>query len=131
MVPQRLKPDSLQSMYVRPDARCGEVGRTLQKHESFRKLISRVVQYATGEGAGCGKTPVFEGYGLPRRSEHQAVRTCFAMNSALAAEGTRAYLSNGTLLTAVFFQPLQFFPYFDVPVPWILLQGMPFIGKDQ
>src|ERR1700733_7250937 len=30
--PQRLKPDSLQSIYVRPDARFGEVGRTLQKH---------------------------------------------------------------------------------------------------
>jgi hypothetical protein len=28
-----------------------------------------------------------EGYGLPRRSEHQAVRKCFAINSALAAEG--------------------------------------------
>jgi hypothetical protein len=27
-----------------------------------------------------------EGYGLPRRSEHQAVRKCFATNSALAAE---------------------------------------------
>jgi hypothetical protein len=31
-VPQ-LKRDSLQSIYVRPDARCGEVGRTLQKNE--------------------------------------------------------------------------------------------------
>jgi hypothetical protein len=31
-VPQRLKPDSLQSIYVRPE------GRTLQKSEFFRKL---------------------------------------------------------------------------------------------
>ena len=38
IVPQRLKLDSLQSIYVRPDARSGEVGRTLQKHEFFRKL---------------------------------------------------------------------------------------------
>jgi|ERR1700733_9320187 hypothetical protein len=34
-VPQRLKPDSLQSIYVRPE------GRTLQKHEFFRKLWRR------------------------------------------------------------------------------------------
>jgi hypothetical protein len=34
----------------------------------------------------CGK-PLPGGYGLPRRSEHQAVRECFAMNSALVAEG--------------------------------------------
>jgi hypothetical protein len=40
-VPKRLRPDSLQSIYVRPDARCGEVGRTLQKHEFFRKLLRR------------------------------------------------------------------------------------------
>jgi hypothetical protein len=33
--PQRLKPDSLQSIYVRPE------GRTLQKHEFFRSLFSR------------------------------------------------------------------------------------------
>jgi hypothetical protein len=37
-VPQRLKPDSLQSIYVRPE------GRTLQKHEFFRKLFSRAVE---------------------------------------------------------------------------------------
>ena len=30
-VAQRLKPDSLQSIYVRPNARCGEVGRTLHR----------------------------------------------------------------------------------------------------
>jgi hypothetical protein len=36
-VPQRLKPDSLQSIYVRPE------GRTLQKHEFFRKLLSPTV----------------------------------------------------------------------------------------
>jgi hypothetical protein len=30
--PQRLKPDSFQSIYVRPE------GRTLQKHEFFRSL---------------------------------------------------------------------------------------------
>src|ERR1700722_4447116 len=28
--PQRLKPNSLQGIYVRADARCGEVSRTLQ-----------------------------------------------------------------------------------------------------
>jgi hypothetical protein len=41
------------------------------------------------------KTHISEGYGVPRRSEHQAsegyglqaVRKCFAMNPALAAEG--------------------------------------------
>jgi hypothetical protein len=37
-VPQRLKPDSLQSIYVRPE------GRTLRKHEFFRKLFSRAVE---------------------------------------------------------------------------------------
>jgi hypothetical protein len=31
-IPQRLKPNSLQSIYVRPE------GRTLQKHEFFRNL---------------------------------------------------------------------------------------------
>jgi hypothetical protein len=31
--PQRVKPDSLQSTHVRPE------GRTLQKHEFFRKLL--------------------------------------------------------------------------------------------
>jgi hypothetical protein len=31
-VPQRLKPDSLQSIYARRE------GRTVQKHEFFRKL---------------------------------------------------------------------------------------------
>ncbi len=52
IVPQRLlKPDSWLSIYVRPegrtlqrsDARYGEVGRTLQKNEFFRKLFSRAV----------------------------------------------------------------------------------------
>ena len=32
-------------------------------------------------------------------------------------------------LAAVFLQPLQFFPYFDIAVPWIFLQGMPFIWE--
>jgi hypothetical protein len=41
-VAQRLKPDSLQSIYVRPNARCGEVGRTLQKNECFCNLKSPV-----------------------------------------------------------------------------------------
>jgi hypothetical protein len=36
-VAQRLKPNSLQSIYVRPE------GRTLQKLEIFRKLFSRAV----------------------------------------------------------------------------------------
>jgi hypothetical protein len=35
---QTLKPDLFSSNYVRPNARCGEVGRTLQKLEFFRSL---------------------------------------------------------------------------------------------
>jgi hypothetical protein len=38
VVPQRLKPDSLQNIYVRPE------GRTLQKPEFFRKLFNRAVE---------------------------------------------------------------------------------------
>src|SRR5580692_3884358 len=44
IAPQRLKPDSLQGIYVRPE------GRTLQGNEFFRKLFSRAVHKAPDEG---------------------------------------------------------------------------------
>jgi hypothetical protein len=43
-VPQRLKPDSFQSIYVRPE------GRTLQENEFFRSLFSRAVPDLSDEG---------------------------------------------------------------------------------
>ena len=51
--------------------------------------------------SGCGKTLVLEGYGLPHRSELQAVRKCFARNSAL--EAAEAFISSPhpTFLQAV------------------------------
>jgi hypothetical protein len=37
-IPQRLKSDALQSIQVRADARCGEVGPYPSEHEFFCKL---------------------------------------------------------------------------------------------
>jgi hypothetical protein len=42
-VPSAAKAGFIAKHYVRPDARFGEVGRTLQKHEFFRKLFSPAV----------------------------------------------------------------------------------------
>jgi hypothetical protein len=53
MVPQRLKPDSLQSISVRPE------GRTLQKHEFFRKLFSQAVTIENTSGLQAAKKLLF------------------------------------------------------------------------
>jgi hypothetical protein len=39
--PQRLKPDLFSIVYVRANARCGEVARTLQRPEFVRSLLGR------------------------------------------------------------------------------------------
>lgn len=38
-VPQRLKPNSWQSIYGRPNARYGEVGRSLQENVFFHGVL--------------------------------------------------------------------------------------------
>jgi len=50
MRPQRLKPNSLQSIYVRAE------GRTLQE-----KVCTGLESNASGAFSGCGKTLVLEG----------------------------------------------------------------------
>jgi hypothetical protein len=39
--PQRLEPDLFSIVYVRANARCGEVARTLQRPEFVRSLLGR------------------------------------------------------------------------------------------
>lgn len=39
----------MQSIHVRPDAHCGEAGRTLQEHEFFRSLLV-AVRYQVFDG---------------------------------------------------------------------------------
>ena len=39
-IPQRLKPNSLLSIYVRAEARCGEVARTLQDLKTLRENLT-------------------------------------------------------------------------------------------